>query len=86
MNEYATSFGNSAAEALPEKRAQFIRKTYLLLAAAILAFIAVEAFLFITPAAGMIATVIFSGGAIGWLLVLGLFMGVSFLANRWAKK
>ena len=84
MNEYATPFGNSAAEALPEKRAQFIRKTYLLLAAAILAFIAVEAFLFITPAAGMIATVIFSGGAIGWLLVLGLFMGVSFLANRWA--
>lgn len=84
MNEYATSFGNSAADALPEKRAQFIRKTYLLLAAAILAFIAVEAFLFITPAAGLIATVIFSGGAIGWLLVLGLFMGVSFLANRWA--
>ena len=70
MNEYATSFGNSAADALPEKRAQFIRKTYLLLASAILAFIAVEAFLFITPAAGLIATVIFSGGAIGWLLVL----------------
>ena len=32
----------------------------------------------------MIASVIFSGGAIGWLLVLGLFMGISFLANRWA--
>ena len=26
----------------------------------------------------------FKGGSIGWLLVLGLFMGVSFLANRWA--
>ena len=84
MNEYATSFGNSAADALPAQRAQFIRKTYLLLAAAILAFIVVEAVLFATPAAGMIASVIFSGGSMGWLLVLGLFMGVSFLANRWA--
>jgi FtsH-binding integral membrane protein len=84
MEEFTTSFGASAADALPAQRAQFIRKTYLLLAAAILAFIGVEAFLFATPAATAIATVIFSGGAIGWLLVLGLFMGVSFLANRWA--
>jgi len=84
MNEYATSFGNSAAEALPENRAQFIRKTYLLLAAAIVAFIIVEAFLFVSGAATLIASVMFSGGAMGWLLVLGLFMGVSFLANRWA--
>lgn len=84
MNEFTTSFGNSAAEALPAHRAQFIRKTYMLLAAAILAFIAVEAFLFASGAAALIANVIFSGGAVGWLLVLGLFMGVSFLANRWA--
>ena len=84
MNEYTTSFGNSAADALPEQRAQFIRKTYLLLAAAILAFIGVEAFLFASGAAGLIANVMFSGGSMGWLLVLGLFMGVSYLANRWA--
>lgn len=84
MNDFTTSFGQSAADALPTQRAQFIRKTYMLLAAAILAFIAVEAFLFATPAAGMIGSLIFSGGAMGWLLVLGLFMGVSFLANRWA--
>ncbi|HBR58813.1 MAG TPA: permease [Blastocatellia bacterium] len=84
MNDYTTTFGNSAADALPEHRAQFIRKTYLLLAAAIAAFIGVEVILFSTPAAGMIATVIFSGGSMGWLLVLALFMGISFLANRWA--
>ena len=84
MDNYTTTFGNSAAEALPENRAQFIRKTYLLLAAAIVAFIVVEAFLFVSGAADMIASVMFSGGAMGWLLVLGLFMGVSFLANRWA--
>jgi FtsH-binding integral membrane protein len=84
MNEYTTSFGNSAANALPAERARFIRNTYMLLAAAILAFIVVEAFLFMSGAADMIASVIFSGGSMGWLVVLGLFMGVSFLANRWA--
>lgn len=84
MNEFTTSFGTSAAEALPAQRAQFIRKTYMLLAAAIVAFIVVEASLFVSGAADLIASVIFTGGAIGWLLVLGLFMGVSFLANRWA--
>src|SRR5687767_7655891 len=84
MNEYATSFGNSAASALPEQRAQFTRKTYLHLAAAVLASIGVEPFLFASGAAGLIATVIFTGGGMDWLHVLGLFMGVSFLANRWA--
>ncbi len=32
----------------------------------------------------MIATLIFSGGAIGWLAVLGLFMLVSYIARTWA--
>lgn len=84
MEQYTSTFGNSAADALSAERASFIRKTYLLLAAAILAFIVVEGFLFASGAADMIASVIFGGGAIGWLLVLGMFMGVSFLANRWA--
>ncbi len=84
MNEYTTSFGASAAEALPAHRAQFIRKTYMLLAAAILAFVAVEAALFMTGAAYAIVSVISMGGSMGWLVVLGLFMAVSFLANRWA--
>ncbi len=84
MQDFTSTFGNSAANALPAQRAEFIRKTYLLLAAAILAFIGVEAFLFASGAANMIASVIFGGGAMGWLLVLGLFMGVSYLANRWA--
>ncbi|MDM7924195.1 MAG: Bax inhibitor-1 family protein [Pyrinomonadaceae bacterium] len=84
MNEFATSFGTSVADSAPAMRAQFIRKTYLLLAAAILAFIGVEVVLFTTGAADMIANVIFGSGGIGWLVVLGLFMAVSFLANRWA--
>ncbi|MFN2412272.1 MAG: Bax inhibitor-1 family protein [Pyrinomonadaceae bacterium] len=84
MENFTSTFGTPAANALPAERASFIRKTYLLLAAAILAFIGVEAFLFASGIAQTIATMMFSGGAIGWLLVLGLFMGVSFLANRWA--
>lgn len=85
MEDFTSTYGNSVAEAAPADRAAFIRRTYMLLAAAILAFVAVEGFLFASGLAVAIASVIFSGGAIGWLVVLGLFMGVSFLANRWAK-
>jgi hypothetical protein len=84
MEDFTSSFGNSVAEAAPADRASFIRRTYTLLAVAILAFIAVEGFLFASGIATVIASVIFKGGMLGWLLVLGLFMGVSFLANRWA--
>jgi FtsH-binding integral membrane protein len=84
MQDFTTTFGNTAAEAAPVERAAFIRRTYTLLAAAILAFIAVEGLLFMSGAATAIASALFSGGSIGWLLVLGLFMGISFLANRWA--
>jgi FtsH-binding integral membrane protein len=84
MQDFTSTFGNSAAEALPAQRAQFIRKTYLLLAAAILGFIVTETFLFASGAAELIATLIFSGGMIGWLVVLGLFMFVSYIARTWA--
>lgn len=84
MENFTDAFDNTAANALPAERASFIRKTYLLLAAAILAFIVVEVFLFASGAANMIANLIFSGGAIGWLGVLGLFMGVSYIARTWA--
>jgi FtsH-binding integral membrane protein len=84
MENFTSTFGTPAADALPEQRASFIRKTYLLLAAAILAFIVVEAFLFVSGAAYDIAAVVFTGGSIGWLVVLALFMGVSWVANRWA--
>ena len=43
MEDFTTTFENSVATAAPIERAAFIRKTYLLLSAAILAFIAVAA-------------------------------------------
>jgi len=84
MEDFTTTFGDSVAQATPIERAEFIRKTYLLLAAAILAFIAVEVLMFASGAAQLIATVIFSTGSIGWLAVLGGFMLISWLSNRWA--
>lgn len=84
MEDFTTTYGNSVAQAAPLERAAFIRKTYMLLAVAVFAFIAVEAFFFSTGIALTIASLLFSGGSIGWLVVLGLFMGISYLANRWA--
>lgn len=83
MNEYSTTFGNSVADSMPAQRAQFIRKTYMLLAAAILAFAVVEMGLFVSGYAELIATTLL-GTRYSWLIVLGAFMGISYLANRWA--
>lgn len=84
MEDFTTTFGNSVADAAPVERAAFIRKTYLLLSAAILAFIVVEFILFGSGAADIIASVLFRGGNIGWLAVLGGFMLISWLSNKWA--
>lgn len=73
---------NTAYYAQETERAAFIRRTYLHVAGAILAFIVLEAILLSLPVGGVIATVL--GARFGWLLVLAAFMGVSFLAQRWA--
>jgi uncharacterized protein len=84
MENFTSTFGNSAADSAPAQRASFIRKTYGLLAVAILAFIVIEAALFVSGAASLIAYGVFGTGGLGWLAVLALFMGISYLANRWA--
>lgn len=72
-----------AARAVATERAAFMRRTYGHLAGAILAFVALEyLFLGIAPAVGeSIIRTMLSGS---WLIVLLAFMGVSWLANRWA--
>jgi len=82
---FNSTYGNSAADALPEERARFIRKTYFHLAAAILAFVVLEGFLFSSGAANSIMSVLSLGGSMSWLIVLGAFMGVSWLASSWAN-
>ncbi|HEV7646474.1 MAG TPA: Bax inhibitor-1 family protein [Pyrinomonadaceae bacterium] len=74
----------SAADAQPDVRAAFIRKTYLHLAGAILAFVAIEFLLMNSPIAAPLTRVMFSG-RLAWLVVLAAFMGVSYLANWWAN-
>jgi len=84
MENFTSTFGNPAADSLPAQRAQFIRKTYTLLAIAIAAFIGVEAAIFMSGAAVSILNVLFSAGSMSWLIVLGLFMLISYIANNWA--
>jgi FtsH-binding integral membrane protein len=81
---YPASRGNIAADAQVSERAAFIRNTYLHLLGAILALVAIDAFIitaFDTQLQGIVPMVT-SGW--NWMFVLGAFMGVSYIADRWA--
>lgn len=82
-NPYRT-WGLVAAEADTNERAGFIRATYLHLLGAIIALVGIEAVLLNTSAARTMAELAMANGRGGWLIVLVGFMGVSWLANRWA--
>ncbi|MEM7281754.1 MAG: Bax inhibitor-1 family protein [Pseudomonadota bacterium] len=64
-----------------ETRAEFISRTYMHLAGAILAFVGIEMYLFSSGLAEVITTKLVGAN---WLLVLGAFMMVSWLASRTA--
>ena len=66
-----------------DRRATFISRTYNHLFAAIIGFIAVEMFLFTSGLAEPIARTMLGGS---WMLVLMLFMGLSWLATRTATQ
>lgn len=72
------------ANAAPDVRARFIRRTYAHLAGAILAFILLEAMLFQTGFPVMMMELL-ALSSYSWLIVLGAFMGVSYMADRWAQ-
>ena len=64
-------------------RAEFIRRTYHHLAWAVLSFIGVEALWLQWPGApGLVRTML---RGYSWLVVLAAFMGVSWLAEKWAR-
>ncbi len=81
QNPYASPY--SVAAQSVDARAEFIRKTYAHLAGAIAAFAALEWALLQIPVMQTLAMKMAST-QIGWLVVLALFMGTSFLANKWA--
>lgn len=74
----------SVADSAPIERGLFIRRTYMHLAGAILLFIALEAVLLNSPIAKPMINLMV-GGQFSWLIVLGAFMAVSWLAQTWAQ-
>lgn len=71
-----------AAHATPSDRAAFIRSTYMHLGLAILAFIGLEWFLLQQAwVPGLVSKMM----GMGWLIVLGAFMAVSWIADRLAR-
>ena len=79
MNEYSTAIARPVSELAVSARATFITRTYAHLFGAVMAFTAIELALFSTGVAERIATAMLGTS---WLLVLGAFMVVSWLASR----
>lgn len=73
----------TVADAEADERATFIRRTYLHLGMALLSFVLLEAVLLRLPIAERLVVTMTSG--YGWLITLGLFMGVSWIADKWAR-
>jgi len=87
QTQEAPIFG-AVASVGPSERITFLRKTYVHLAAAIFAFVALE-YAMLSPTGPLHNSVlipwlrfVFSNS---WFIVLALFMGGSYLAQRWAN-
>ena len=81
---YMNAGSGNVVAALPgEEKAGFIRRTYGHLAIAIAAFALIE-YQLISMGLGEKAMAILATSKWSWLLVLGAFMGVGMLANKWA--
>lgn len=87
INPYGVgAAGEVAAYATESERTGFIRRTYTHLAGAVLAFVALETLLFqFVPSSTMQRLVGMMTGGYAWLLVLGAFMAVGWLARSWAN-
>lgn len=75
----------SVANASVDERSSFLVRTYLHLVGAIFAFVAIEAVLFVIGVPEMMLDALANNGRFLWLIFLGAFMGVSYLADRWAR-
>ena len=82
MREQIYSLQSAADSSLAE-RTGFIRRTYLHVAGAIAALALLEVFIFQSGLDKPIITLMF-GSQYSWLIVLGLFMGVSYVADKFA--
>jgi FtsH-binding integral membrane protein len=76
----------AVARAQASERAAFIRRTYAHLAGAIAVFVGLE-FVLLGPLKATVEPLIYRMVATqyGWLVVLGLFMAVGWIADKWAR-
>jgi FtsH-binding integral membrane protein len=77
------TYNTVVADAMPQERTDFIRRTYLHLAGAILAFALLEMVLFQLGLPAVMMSLL-GTSRFSWLIVLAGFMGVSYLAEKWA--
>lgn len=84
---YGYDLSTPVAYARPDERAAFVRRTYLHLAGAILAFVAVEAAIFSFFGTDNIMRFMMTYLQSGWssLLIMGAFIGSGYLARSWAQ-
>lgn len=80
---YAYDQGVPAAMAPADARTTFIRRTYANLAGAVLAFAAIEYFILHIPGIENAILAMF-GGPLQVMIMFALFVGVSYVAERWA--
>lgn len=84
-NPYQMHADTFAQDAGVNERADFIRKTYLHLLGAVMAFACIQFLIFQAGYAERIAGTLLGFGQYSWLFVLGAFMVVSWIANSWAQ-
>jgi len=83
-NRYSPSMGDFAAMAAADERVGFITRTYIHLAGAVMAFVGIEAALLSIPGIDNVVPIMM-GSRFSWLIVLGLFLVVSYVAENWAR-
>ncbi len=74
-----------ASEASVEARSKFIERTYLHLAGAIAVFVVLSAGFQMIPGIDEMVFKLLMVSEYSWLAVMGAFIGVSYLADRWAR-
>ena len=78
-------YADVVAETSVDQRVDFLRKTYAHLFGAVAAIVAIQFLIFtLVPQETLMATVGFALSGFNWLIVLGGFMLVSTIANKWA--
>ncbi|HVX11090.1 MAG TPA: Bax inhibitor-1 family protein [Pirellulales bacterium] len=84
-NPYRSHSFEIAAYAEPNERTAFIRKTYLHLAGAVFAFAGLEAVLLNVPGLSERFMSLLAASRYSWLVVVGGFVLVSYVADNWAR-